>query len=179
MRSLPKQAQEICEKVQAPPRLVAHLTLVHDVACSLVEKFQLQLPSLELDVEAVCLGAATHDIGKALHPSELVGPGSKHEAAGERLLKGFGLPETLARFARTHAIWRDDTTLALEDLLVALADTCWKGKRLSELDEMVARRVAAQIRREQWEVYLILDDILQQLTANADERLAWQAEFPA
>lgn len=178
MRALPKRVEEICETVKAPPRLIAHLTLVHDVACSLVERFKLQLPTLNLDVEAICVGAALHDIGKAFHPGELLTPGNEHEAAGERLLKELGLPETLARFARTHAAWRTDASLALEDLFVALADTCWKGKRLPELDETVARRIAVLTGRDEWDVYLALDDILQQLTANADERLAWQAKFP-
>ena len=179
MQPLPKQVEEICQKVNAPPRLVAHLTLVHDVASSLVEEFQRRLPALKLDTRSVCFGAATHDIGKALHPAELVEAGSEHEAEGELLLKRLGVAKQLARFARTHAAWREDTSLALEDLFVTLADTCWKGKRVPELDEMVARRIAAQTGGEEWEVYLILDDILQKLSADADTRLAWQATFAA
>src|SRR3712207_3473307 len=90
MRPLPKQVEEICQKVNAPPRLIAHLTLVHDVACSLVEESRQRLPGLELDAESVAFGAATHDIGKALHPSELLSAGGEHEAEGERLLKSIG-----------------------------------------------------------------------------------------
>lgn len=179
MRPLPKRVEEICEEVNAPPRLVAHLTLVHDVACSLVEESQKRFPALELDAESVTFGAATHDIGKALHPAELVEAGSEHEAEGERLLKRLGVAETHARFARTHAAWREDASLTLEDLFVTLADTCWKGKRVPELDEMVARRIADQLGRAEWDVYLVLDDILQKLSADADERLAWQATFAA
>lgn len=179
MRPLPKQVEEICQRVNAPPRLVAHLTLVHDVACSLVEESLRRLPGLELDSQGVTFGAATHDIGKALHPTELVEAGSEHEAEGERLLRRLGVAEPLARFARTHAAWRDDESLALEDLFVTLADTCWKGKRVPELDEMVARRIAAQTGRAEWDVYLVLDEILQKLSADADQRLAWQATFAA
>ena len=178
MRPLPKQVEEICIRVNAPPRLVAHLTLVHDVACSLVEECQERLPGLKLDADSVTFGAATHDIGKARHRAELIEAGSQHEAEGERLLKECGVVASLARFARTHAAWRTDTSLALEDLFVTLADTCWKGKRLPELDELVARRVAAQTARNEWEVYLVLDDILQKLSSDADQRLVWQSKFP-
>jgi len=178
MRQLPQLVEEICIKVNAPPRLVAHLTLVHDVACSLVEECEERLPGLKLDAESITFGAATHDIGKALHPTELVEAGSTHEAEGERLLMEFGVAASRARFARTHAAWRTDTSLALEDLFVTLADTCWKGKRLPELDGLVAKRVAAQTAREEWEVYLVLDDILQKLSSGADHRLAWQSKFP-
>lgn len=177
MRPLPRRAEEICHQVNAAPRLVAHLQLVHDVACSLTEKVQKRLPTLLLDVESLCFGAAIHDIGKALHGVELMEPGNKHESAGEQLLQELGLPHSLARFARTHAAWRSDTSLALEDLFVSLADTCWKGKREPELDGIVAERIAARLQRPEWEVYLILDEILQQLADHADERLAWQAPF--
>jgi hypothetical protein len=178
MRPLPKQVEEICLKDNAPPRLVAHLTLVHDVACSLVEECQARLPGLKLDAESVTFGAATHDIGKALYPAELVEAGSRHEAEGERLLRECGVEASRARFARTHAAWRTDASLSLEDLFVTLADTYWKGKRLPELDGVVAKRVAAQTAGEEWEVYLVLDDILQKIWAGADQRLAWQSKFP-
>ena len=44
-------------------------------------------------------GAATHDVGKVLQPSELSGPGSAHEPAGHALLLAHGVPERLARIA--------------------------------------------------------------------------------
>ena len=76
MRPLPHRVEEICEEVNAPPRLIAHLTLVHDVACSLVEELRRRLPELKLDSESVTFGAAIHDIGKALCRAELLEPGS-------------------------------------------------------------------------------------------------------
>lgn len=68
-------------------------------------------------------------------------------------------------------------TLALEDYLVAIADTCWKGKRVTKLDDLVATHIAATINKEWWEVFLTLDDILQRLMKDADRRLAWQFAF--
>jgi hypothetical protein len=62
-------------------------------------------PQLSFDADAVSYGAATHDVGKALYPNELTGPGNQHESAGYRLLLDHGAPERRARFARTHARW--------------------------------------------------------------------------
>ena len=131
MRSLPKQAEIICQKVNAPPRLVAHLTLVHDVAVSLIEEIKQFLPQLSLDEQSIFFGAATHDIGKSLHRAELSETGNAHEAEGEKLLINLGVEKHLARFARTHAAWKSGEDLTLEDLFVSLADNCWKGKRIS------------------------------------------------
>ena len=65
---LPPLALQILEHEQAVPRLVAHLTLVHDVAIRLVAAVSKAWPSVSFDKESVLFGAATHDIGKALRP---------------------------------------------------------------------------------------------------------------
>ena len=179
MHSLPKQVEVLCQTIDAPPRLVAHLTLVHDFAVSLIQETNRILPEISLDARSVFFGAATHDIGKSLHRSELIEAGNAHEADGERLLLKLGIDANLARFARTHAAWRNDDTLTLEDLFVSLADTCWKGKRVSELETLVTERIANETGKEVWDVFILLDDVLQKLTESADERLAWQAQFPA
>jgi hypothetical protein len=179
MRSLPKQIEVICKNVDAPPRLVAHLTLVHDVAVSLVEETKRVLPKISFDEESIFFGAATHDIGKSLHRAELVEAGNAHESAGEQLLLKLGVEKRLARFARTHATWKGDKDLTVEDLFVSLADNCWKGKRIYELETLVAERIASETNQEVWDVFILLDDILQKLAEGADERLSWQAQFQA
>jgi hypothetical protein len=153
------------------------LTLVHDVAEKLVNALHRIFPGLDLDREAVLFGAATHDIGKSLYPEELSGPGAQHERYGPDLLKRFRVSEARARFAYTHANWRDKSA-SLEDLLVALADTCWKGKRLGPLEEEIVRSISVKNGQQEWEVFGLLDEILQQLASDADARLAWQASFP-
>jgi hypothetical protein len=177
MRALPKKVELLCKTVEAPPRLIAHLTLVHDVAVQLVEEIKLKYPNLQLHEESIFFGAGTHDIGKSLFHSELSAPGSEHESAGERLLIQLGIDKSLARFTRTHAAWQNDDSLTLEDLLVSLADNCWKGKRLSELENLISERIANQLNEEVWNVYMALDDLLQKISAKADERLMWQAQF--
>ena len=172
-RRLPEAPRRLCDTLRAPPRLVAHLTLVHDVALELTAALDEHFPGLNFDREAVLFGAATHDLGKVIHPEELTEPGKRHEAAGEALLIAHGVAPELARFARTHGRSdRPDSTL--EDLVVALSDVVWKGKRISELDSRVAGTIAVATGRKDWEVWSDLDDILERLAAGADDRLQWQ-----
>lgn len=71
LRPLPIAAADVLHNVDAPPRLVAHLRAVHDVAGQLLEWIAGRDLDLGISPEAVLFGAATHDIGKTLHPAEL------------------------------------------------------------------------------------------------------------
>lgn len=177
LRPLPDQAAELLISVHAPPRLAAHLRAVHDVAVQLTQALADRFPALRFDREAVLFGAATHDIGKVLHPEELSGPGSAHEHAGHQLLLRHGIGEPHARFARTHASWHLPE-IGMDDLLVSLADKVWKGKRVADLEQLVIDRLTVATGRPLWEVFLDLDDILDRLAADADHRLAFQASHP-
>ncbi|HET6705357.1 HD domain-containing protein [Amycolatopsis sp.] len=165
--ALPSRARTLLETVGASPRLGAHLRVVHDVAVTLTGWV-----GPRVDVPAVLFGAATHDIGKVLHPAELSGPGSLHEEAGYRLLRAEGVEEALARFARTHGSW-DAPDVTLADLLVTVADKVWKGKRVPELEQRVAERLGGP----PWETFLALDDELERIASGADARLAFQAAY--
>ncbi|MFI0481534.1 HD domain-containing protein [Actinomadura sp. 9N215] len=176
-RLLPDRAVRLLEELDAPPRLAAHLRAVHDVAAELVAWTVEHHPSADVDAEAVLFGAATHDIGKALHPSELSGPGAEHEQAGYDLLRERGVEERLARFARTHASW-DDPDIGLDDLLVSLADKVWKAKRVTSLEQRVVDALAAASGAEPWQVFMGLDDVCDRLAADADRRLAFQSGHP-
>jgi len=176
---LPPEVDELLRQLGAPPRLVAHLTLVHDVACQLTARLDATWPTLPYDRMAVRLGAALHDIGKIAHREELSQPGHAHEVAGEELLRAHGYADALARFARTHRRWADEPAPQPEDLLVALADTWWRGKRDADLEAAVCRWVAAQTLTAEWEAFATVDDLAADVTAEADARLAWQQQFPA
>jgi hypothetical protein len=173
-RPLPAEVQQLCETLQVPPRLVAHLRLVHDVAAGLVEGLHRTFPSLAFDADAVLFGAAVHDLGKVRHPNELAGPGSRHEQDGPTVLERAGVPPSLSRFAGTHGEWHGG--LPLEDLLVALADAVWKG-RLPELEGFVAKKIATMLAVEEWEVFAEIDKLADQIAAEGQERLAWQ-QYP-
>jgi hypothetical protein len=169
---LPPRARTLLETLAAPPRLGAHLRVVHDVAVTLTGWV-----GPRVDVPAVLFGAATHDIGKILHPAELSGPGSAHEPAGYSLLLSQGVEESLARFARTHGSW-DAPDVTFEDLLVSLADKVWKGKRVPELEQRVAERLGGSLGGSPWETFLALDDELERIASGADARLDFQAAYP-
>ncbi|WP_328474045.1 HD domain-containing protein [Actinoplanes sp. NBC_00393] len=177
MQPLPDAARELLETLAAPPRLVAHLRLVHDVAWQVTGWLADEHPRLGFDREAVLFGAATHDIGKVRHPRELSQPGRQHEPAGYELLLELGVPDRLARFAGTHGSWTADG-VEVEDLLVSLADKVWKGQRVAELEQLVVDRLAAASGLEAWAAFLSLDDRLQVVAGAADARLAYQNGFP-
>lgn len=177
-RPLPDRVVELLCKVGAPPRLAAHLRLVHDVAWRIVRWVEREFPDLEFDADAVLFGAATHDIGKAVHQEELSGPGHAHELGGYELLCDQGVDAELARFACTHGTW-SEPGLPLEDLVVCLADKIWKGTRIPLLEDLVVDRLAVSGGgRERWAVFALLDELLDDIAVDADLRLAFQARHP-
>lgn len=177
LRPLPAAVAALLDEVGAPPRLVAHLRAVHDVAVQLVDWVGRHCPALAVDREAVLFGAATHDIGKTLHPEELSGPGDRHEEAGRQLLLARGVRPEAARFAGTHASWgTPDADVA--DLLVSLADKVWKNKRVADLEDLVVAELSRAGGRPVWQEFLDLDEFLTGLGEGADLRLAWQAAHP-
>ncbi|HEY9680458.1 MAG TPA: HDIG domain-containing metalloprotein [Oculatellaceae cyanobacterium] len=176
LRPLPSKVDELLQQLKAPPRLIAHLTLVHDVAHKLVSAIDGEWPNLEYDRTAVFIGAATHDIGKAIKPEELVAPGKEHEEIGIALLRKSGFAEKHARFAWTHGGEVREPNSSLEDLLVRLADTIWKGIRNETLEKQVCTLLAERKNKEPWEVFIKLDDIICDITESSDERLRWQTQ---
>jgi hypothetical protein len=177
LRPLPSEAVRLLAEVGALPRLVAHLRAVHDVAAQLVDRLADSCPRLPVDREAVLFGAATHDIGKALHPGELSGPGARHEEAGRELLLAHGVSAERARFAATHASWTAPG-VTVDDLLVSLADKVWKNKRVTDLEDLVVAQLARAGGRPVWQEFLDLDEFLTAVGEGADLRLAWQATHP-
>jgi hypothetical protein len=175
--ALPAAVAQLLVTLEAPPRLAAHLRAVHDVAHQLTAWLRTNHPDLRFDRDAVLFGAATHDIGKAIHIAELSGPGCEHEKAGQALLLEAGIEPGLARFAATHASWnRDD--IEVEDLLVSVADKIWKAKRVTDLERLIVDRLAAASELETWQIFMNLDDHLDQLAAGADDRLQFQNSYP-
>ncbi|WP_020548531.1 HD domain-containing protein [Embleya scabrispora] len=157
LRPLPPEVAVLLDQLTPCPRLVEHLRIVHDVAYRLCDWIEAAYPDLAFDRDAVLFGAATHDIGKTLHPAELAGPGSCHEQAGYDLLTAQGVPPARARFARTHAAWNPNDP---DELLVSLADKAWKGKRVTALEQDLIRLLATASGCPEWEIFQALDDFL-------------------
>jgi hypothetical protein len=176
---LPNRVAELLPVLGCPPRLAAHLRAVHDVARQLANWVEHHYPTVDFDREAVLFGAATHDIGKTVHITELTGPGSAHEEAGRTLLLDHGFSPELARFAATHASWaQSGIGIGMGDLTVSLADKIWKNKRVPELEDLVVARLVEASGRAAWEEFIALDELLTLIADEADQRLAFQASFP-
>lgn len=154
------------ERLDAPAHLRRHHALVAEAAEELIAG----LSAYSFDTGEVLLGAALHDIGKTAFPAEMYEPGSRHEQAGRILLEQHGHPG-LARFCVSHGQWDDDRR-ALEDLLVALADKLWKGKRVAKLEQRVVAALAAQSDEPAWQAFAAVDAVFESVASGADDRLA-------
>ena len=166
----PARALRLLADLGASPWLVRHHELVLEAAVALCDQARLDF-GLAFDRERVLVGAAVHDAGKIVHPDEMSAPGHEHEHAGERLLLDNAVAASIARFCVTHAAW-DAEDITIEDLLVALADKLWKGKRDDELERRVADAIAREVKREAWEVFDVLDAICEAIASDGPERLA-------
>jgi hypothetical protein len=112
-----------------------------------------------------------HDAGKILHPMELTAKGNHHEPDGERLLLSHGVDPRLARCCRSHARWQE-MTVSLEEILIALADTLWKGKRNDQLENMVIDQIAKQLSKDRWDLFIELDSCFEMIASAGEDRLA-------
>ncbi|NEO86879.1 MAG: HD domain-containing protein [Spirulina sp. SIO3F2] len=147
-------AYELLRELGAPAKLLLHVQLVGEAAEILLT--QLRTFPVHLDERFVRLGVALHDAGKILHPQELTTPGHQHEAAGEQLLIAHGVEPTLARCCRSHAQWQT-LPCSLEELLIALADKLWKGRRQTQLETMIIEQITQQSSLNDWTVFMELD----------------------
>ena len=98
-------------------------------------------------------------------------PGNQHELAGQLLLLENGVASPLARFCVTHASW-DQPGTVVEDLLVALADKLWKGKRADDLEQRLTDVIARDTNRDTWAVFGTLDTICEAIAVDGPSRLA-------
>jgi len=167
-----EEINSVFQNLEIPQRLYAHLMIVHDVANKLLEEINRTWENLNIDKNLVLFGAATHDIGKTIYTNELSGAGHKHEQAGLQLLLSVGVSEEKSKFTVSHSSWSESSTL--EELLVSLADKIWKGSRIQDLEDLLIERISTETKTERWEVFSLLDSIIDDITKDADERLSFQ-----
>lgn len=156
---LPTEIVNLLQHLQAPPRLIAHLVIVHAAAVTITEQLARIWPTLSYDKQAALFGAATHAIGKIVYSQELTEPGNQHEEIGPQLLMRNGISAHYARFARTHGRWQEEQPPLFEDLLVAFADKTGKRQRNAALEQAIVQCIEEQTYEEVWSIYIKLDDI--------------------
>jgi hypothetical protein len=159
----------LLQDLGASPRLIQHVKLVGEAAEILILQFQKL--GISFDSNWVRSGVAFHDAGKILHPSELIEKGNKHEAVGEMLLLAQGVDPKVARCCRSHGQWQT-MECDFEELVVALADNLWKGKRNTELENNVITKVTAMCDQDYWKIFMELDSGFEQVAAGGDSRLS-------
>ena len=164
-----EEAYDLLRALGATPHLLRHLQLVGEAGDELI--LGLQELDVEIDVGFVRLGIAIHDAGKIVHPEELRGPGSEHEPTGEALLLQHGVQPEIARCCLSHARY-ETMDVRLEELLVALADKLWKGKRVEHLEARVVDAVSERLNCDRWDIFNRLDDCFESIANSGDDRLA-------
>jgi HD domain len=162
------EAYTFLQKLGASSTLIIHVQLVAEASELLITK--LHLLSIEFDVSFVRLGVAFHDAGKILHPEELHLKGINHEAAGEQLLIDNGIDADLARCCRSHGQWQT-IECTLEELLVALADTLWKGNRGYDLENLVVQRLLLKCDKDYWDLFMEMDACFETIARDGYSRL--------
>ena len=152
-------------------RLIKHHQLVAETAKEILAGIQNIFPNLDCNYSEVLVGSAIHDAGKIIFEREINNSGKQHELAGEQYLIDLGIPSHIARFSRTHARWQDpDCTI--EDLLVALADTLWKGSRNNRLENFIVKSIADSLQIDFWDIFIKLDSLFEQISDRGNERLS-------
>lgn len=162
------EASKLLRKLGASERLLLHLQLVGEAADLLID--ECRTLGVKIDSKLVELGVAVHDAGKILFPEELDGPGSRHESAGKALLLENSVQTEVATCCVSHAAW-NDPSVTFEELLVALADKLWKGKRDEALELRVIDKVALRMGVDRWTVFGRLDSTFEKIAAGGTDRL--------
>ncbi|MEZ5427254.1 MAG: hypothetical protein R2747_13375 [Pyrinomonadaceae bacterium] len=163
-----EEAYKLLEKLDAPSRLIKHVKLVDEAAQILIR--ECEFLNVTFDKFLVEVGVAIHDAGKILHPNELNEKGSEHEPAGEKLMLANGATPEQARCCVSHARY-SEMEVSLEELLVALSDKLWKGKRVESLELEVIDRVAQSLSKDRWDLFAQLDSCFEKIASEGDGRL--------
>ena len=161
-------AYKLLQSLSAPEHLMTHVALVGEAADLLIKKCE-EL-NLNIDFEFIRIGVAIHDTGKIVHTHEMTGPGSEHEPEGQQMLLTQGVPENIARCCMSHGRW-SEMECSLEELLIALSDKLWKGKRVEPLELEVIDRIAKKLNKDRWDIFQDLDAHFELIAAGGDDRL--------
>lgn len=169
-----EEAHNLLKRLGASDQLLLHLKLVGLAAAEILSS--LECFDLDLDEDFVRIGAAIHDAGKIVYPNELENPGTQHESAGEKLLLEANVQPAIARCCLSHARY-NVMAVSLEELLVALSDKLWRGKRDRQLELRVVDAIAEKLGRERWDIFCELDESFEEVASKGDGRLLLSMQY--
>lgn len=163
-----QEAFDLIDELGAPEHLKTHVILVGEAADLLIEA--IGSLGIELDFEFIRAGVVIHDIGKTVHANEMTEPGSEHEPEGEKILLEKNVSSKLARVCMSHARW-EKMECSFEELLIALSDKLWKGKRVESLELKVVDFAAQCLGKDRWDLFPELDYKFEEIASGGHERL--------
>lgn len=143
----------------ADKKLIKHAELVYEVGERILNK--LIEKNIPVDTEVVVGSLILHDAGKIIHPEELTAEGKAHLEAGFKLLMESNIDERIAKSCISHEKW-NEMECSIEELVVALADTLWKGERIPQLERIFIDKIWPFTNTEYWTFFLELDNSLNQ-----------------
>ncbi len=161
-------ALKLLDVLGAPEHLKTHAHLVGEAADLIIKKCDDM--GFPIDGGFVRIGVVIHDVGKIVHTNEMTGSGSKHEPGGQKMLLQQGVDPAIARCCLSHARWAS-MDCSIEELLIALADKLWKGKRAEELELKIIDQFALMIGKQRWDIFAELDSHFEEVAAGGHERL--------
>ncbi len=163
------EAFDLLREMGASGHLIKHIDLVGEAAEILLRKCEeMHVP---IDSEFVKVGVVIHDIGKTIHSHEMSISGSLHETEGEKILLEKGVSNKIARCCLSHSQWYE-MECSLEELIIALSDNLWKGKRIESLELQVIDNIALALSKDRWDVFSELDSQFELIANDGDNRLS-------
>ena len=162
-----ERAFELLRRLGAPARLLVHVELVAEAGEAIIS--ELESLGTIIDKDFIRCGILLHDVGKTVHLPELGQEGEQHGKTGRALLLEEGIEPRIAEVCVSHSAWREAKTV--EELVIACADKLWKGKRVADLEELLARRVSDELQLEFWGVFMRMDSCFEAIAGGGDERL--------
>jgi hypothetical protein len=162
------EAYNLLKKLEAPACLLTHIKLVGEALEEIIGF--LSEYNLPIDYNFARLGVVLHDAGKIVHSREFSESGNKHEAEGNRLLLENGVAPELAQCCISHA-QNDGIDCSIEELLVALSDTIWKGTRAEKLELRIVDKIAALMGKERWDIFMEFDGCYESVASSGGKRL--------
>lgn len=169
----PDDAWDLLNRLDAPEHLHRHVQLVSETAEELIHCLQ-QFP-LTLDENLIRIGVILHDVGKIQHPEEFHQSGNLHEEKGRLLLTQLGVADHIAKVCVSHGNWHDHPSL--EELVIALADKLWKGKRVPDLEQKLLGAIAEETAVDPWSLFEGLDSTFEAIAADGDRRLRQSIDY--
>jgi putative nucleotidyltransferase with HDIG domain len=161
-------AFNLLKELGAPQKLITHSELVLEAAEEIIEEI-LKCTSL-IDFEFVRIGAILHDVGKVLHPNELVKAGQMHQMDGKKMLLELGVDEKIARCCLSHSNY-EDMECSIEELLIALSNNLWKGKRVKNLESKIIEWIKKLFDQNGWVLSVKFDETFEKISEKGLGRL--------